>query len=155
MSDYRSYEGFKWLENAGNFDASSISWKGPIGCIFEVDLEYPDELHVLHSDYRLAPEKLAISYDMLPDYCKKNADEYRVKVGDVIKLVPNLVNKATYVLHYRNLELCLSLGMKLTKILSFLMTASYLSASYTFDSQVSLSSCMIIKRGLFFFLNFC
>ena len=56
MSDYRSYEGFKWLENAGNFDASSISGKGPIGCIFEVDLEYPDELHVLHSDYRLAPD---------------------------------------------------------------------------------------------------
>ena len=92
---------------------------------------------------------------MLPDYCKKNADEYRIKVGDVIKLVPNLGTKATYVLHYRNLELCLSLGMKPTKILSFLMTASYLFASYTFDSQVSLSSCMSIKRGLFFFLSFC
>ena len=36
--------------------------------ILEADLEYPDELHVLLTDYPLAPEKLAIPYDML-DYC--------------------------------------------------------------------------------------
>ena len=33
---------------------------------------YPDELHVLHNDYPLAPEKIAIPYDMLSDYCDKN-----------------------------------------------------------------------------------
>ena len=32
------------------------------------------------------------------------------------KLIPNLVNKTKYVLHYKNLQLYLSLGMKLTKI---------------------------------------
>ena len=52
---------------------------------------------------------------MLSDYCKKIADEYEIKVGDVKKLIPNLVNKTNYVLHYRNLQLYLSLGMKLTK----------------------------------------
>ena len=41
------------------------------GYILEVDLEYPDKLHVLHNDYPLAPEKLDISDDMLSDYCKK------------------------------------------------------------------------------------
>ena len=35
------------------------------------------------------------------------------------------------------------------------MTTSYLFAYYTLDSQVSLSSCMSIKTGLFFFLSFC
>ena len=35
------------------------------------------------------------------------------------------------------------------------MTTSYLFAYYTLDSQVSLSSCMSIKTGLFFFLTFC
>ena len=53
---------------------------------------------------------------MLSGYCKKIADKYEIKVGDVKKLIPNLGNKTNYVLHYRNLQLYLSLGMKLTKI---------------------------------------
>ena len=32
------------------------------------------------------------------------------------KLIPNLANKTKYVVHYRNLQLYLYLGMKLTKI---------------------------------------
>ena len=53
---------------------------------------------------------------MLSKYCKEIADKYKIKVGDVKKLIPNLGNKTKYVLHYRNLQLYLSLGMKLTKI---------------------------------------
>ena len=45
MSDYLSYGGFKWLKNVDKFDVNSISKKSPIGYIFEVDLECPDELH--------------------------------------------------------------------------------------------------------------
>ena len=37
----------------------------------------------MHNDYPLAPKKLAISYDMLSDYCKKIADEHGIKVGDI------------------------------------------------------------------------
>ena len=84
------------------FDLNSISEKSPTGYILQVDLEYPDELHVLHNDYPLAPEK--------------RADEYEIKVGDVKKLIPNLGIKTNYVLHYKNLQLYLPLGMKLTKI---------------------------------------
>ena len=32
------------------------------------------------------------------------------------KIIPNFGNKTNYVVHYRNLQLYLSLGMKLTKI---------------------------------------
>ena len=46
---------------------------------------------------------------MLSDYCKKIADEYGIKVGDVMKLIPNLGGKTNYVLHYKNLQLYLSL----------------------------------------------
>ena len=53
---------------------------------------------------------------MLSKYRKETADKYEIKVGDVKKLIPNLGNKTKYVLHYRNLQLYLSLGMKLTKI---------------------------------------
>ena len=88
----------------------------PTGYFLEVYLEYSDKLHELHNDYPLAPEKLAVSGDMLSKHCKKIAHKYEIKVGDVQKLIPNLGNKTNYVVHYRNLQLYLSLGMKLTKI---------------------------------------
>ena len=47
-------------------------------------------------------------------HCKKIADKYETKFSDVKKLIPNLGNKTNYVVHYRNLQLYLSL--KLTKI---------------------------------------
>ena len=50
----------------------SISEKRSIGYFLKVDLEYPDELHKLHNDFPLAPEKIAVSNDMLSKYCKKN-----------------------------------------------------------------------------------
>ena len=71
MSQYLPYGGFKWLKNVDKFNVNSVSEKGPIGYILEVDLKYPDKLHKLHNDYSLAPEKLAIPYDMLSDYCKE------------------------------------------------------------------------------------
>ena len=69
MSDCLPYGGFKWLKNADNFDVSSTNEKTLIGYI-----------HVLHNDYPSAPERLAIPYDMLSNYCKRNADEYGIKV---------------------------------------------------------------------------
>ena len=53
---------------------------------------------------------------MFSGYCKKIADKYGIKFGDVKTLIPNLGNKTNYVLHYRTLQLYLSLGLKLTKI---------------------------------------
>ena len=53
---------------------------------------------------------------MMSNYCKNIAGKYKIKVGDVKKLISNLGNKTNYVVHYRNLQLYLSLGMKLTKI---------------------------------------
>ena len=46
VSRYLPYGGFKWLKNIEEFDVNSISKKHPIGYILEVDLEYPDELHL-------------------------------------------------------------------------------------------------------------
>ena len=66
------------------------------GCILEVDLEYPKELHDLHNDFPLAPEIL--------------------ELGGIKKLTQNLRDKEGMVLHWRNLAFYLSLGMKLKKI---------------------------------------
>ena len=102
------------VKKGDNSDANLISKQSPIGYILKVDLEYPDELHKLHNYYPLSPEKLAIPYD-LSDYCKKIADKHGIKVGDVKKLISNLGDKTNYVVHYRNLQLYVSLGIKLTK----------------------------------------
>ena len=93
-----------------------LNEKSDTGYFLEADLEYPDELHNLHNDYPLAPEKFAASSDILSKYCKEIADMYKIKVGDVKILIPNLDNRTEYVLHYRNHQLYLSLGMRLTKI---------------------------------------
>ena len=53
---------------------------------------------------------------MLSQYCSDIAQKCGIKVGGVNKLVPNLGNKSKYVVYYRNLQLYLSLGMKLTNI---------------------------------------
>ena len=76
MSGYLPYGGFKWLKNVDKFDVKSIGENNPVRHILEVDPEYPEELHVLHNDYQLTPEKLAIPYDMLSDYCKIIANKY-------------------------------------------------------------------------------
>ena len=93
----------------------SISDKSPMGYFLEVDLEYPEKLHESHHDFPLAPGKPTVSNDILSKYCKKAGDKYEIKVGDIEKLIPNLRNKTNYVVHYRNLQLYLSLGMKLAK----------------------------------------
>ena len=91
---------FKWMtkkeiENIFNNQIVQVWEKTP--CILEVDLEYPEELHDLHNDYPLCPERVE---------CENG----------VKKLIPNLRDKYNYVIHYKNLMQCLKLGMKLKKI---------------------------------------
>ena len=119
LSEYLPYERFEWLKNVDEFNVMTINGKSDIGYFLEVDLEYPEELNELHNDYPLASGKLAVSNDMffvLSSCCKSISNEYEIKVGEVKKIIPNLANKTKYVVCYRNLQLYLSLGMKLTKI---------------------------------------
>ena len=53
----------------------SISNQDGVGCVLEVDLEYPDILHNLHNDYPLAPESI------------------KLETSNAAKLIPNLNNK--------------------------------------------------------------
>ena len=76
-------------------DDNLDDWKH-MSCILEVDLDYPEQLHNLHNDYSLAAE------------C--------VKIGNVEKLIPNLNKKTYYAVHYGNLKLYETLGLKITKI---------------------------------------
>ena len=92
-----------------------IKTNSSTGYVIEVDLEYPQELHDIHNDYPLAPEKINIPNEWLSDYCFKIANVHNITTGIVKKLVPNLINKNNFVIYYRNLQQCLELGMKLKK----------------------------------------
>ena len=113
MSQYLPYGGFKWVKNIDKIKQKLMNIKSNslTGYILEVDLEYPQELHI-HNDYPLAPEKINIPKECLSDYYLKIANAHNVTTGKVKKLVSNLMNKNNYVIHYRNLQKCLELGMK-------------------------------------------
>ena len=103
MSFPLPYGGFKWLDLSKSEDAfESHILNTPDdsseGYILEVDLIYPENLHDLHKDLPLAPEHATPPGGRFP------------------KLLTTLWPKKNYVVHYRNLKLYLSLGMKIVKI---------------------------------------
>ena len=86
MSEYLPYGKFEWLKNVDSFDVMSINEKSDVGYILEVDLKYPKELHELHNDYPLVPEKITVTNDIRSNYYKSIADKYEIKVGDEKKV---------------------------------------------------------------------
>ena len=105
---------FKWLKEDKWDDI--FKNKERIGHFIECDLEYPKELHYLHNDYPLAPEKLIVQEDCLSPFCKNLKEKFGLASDKTTKLIPTLFNKENYVLYVRNLSLYKDLGMKLTKI---------------------------------------
>jgi hypothetical protein len=116
MSQPLPYGGFKWVEDLDSIRIEDYLGDSDRGMVLEVDLEYPEKLHQAHNGYPLAPESKAINPDMLSDYARNIVEKYNISVGGVKKLVTSLGPREKYVLHVRNLELYLDLGMKLKKI---------------------------------------
>ena len=118
MSQYLPTGGFRWMteKQINKINLATYKEDSKKGLILEVDLEYPRELHDLHNDYPLGPEKVKVTENMLSKYCKKIKDKYNISIGQVHKLIPTLKNKEKYVLHYRNLQLYTDLGLKVTKV---------------------------------------
>ena len=99
MSQKLPVSGFKWEKDTlkftkkfiKNYDEDSDKEYIP-----EVDVEYPENLHDLHSDLPFSPERMKI-------------DKYK-------KLVSNLYNKEKYVVHIRSLKQALNHGVILKKV---------------------------------------
>ena len=110
--------GFIWCEDSPDFlnEILATPDDAPEGFLLEVDLEYPEHLHDAHNDYPLAPETLSVREDWLSDYQRLLVNQLGCKFTDCVKLVPSLRKKERYVVHYRNLKLYHSLGMRVSKI---------------------------------------
>ena len=118
MSQHLPVGNFRWMteKQISKLNVARYNENSEKGLILEVDLEYPKELHNLHNDYPLTAERVCVNKNMLSDYCKKIATKYNISTGLVHKLIPTLSNKEKYVLHYRNLQMYIDLGLKLKKI---------------------------------------
>ena len=92
-------DGFKWFDNLSIFTQDFIKKydeEDDTGYLFVVDVEYPKNLHKLHSDLPFLPE--------------------RMKINKCTKLVCSTENKENYVVHIRALKQALNHGLKLTKV---------------------------------------
>ena len=144
------YRDFEWMseEEIREVDFDLVEGDSDEGYILEVELEYPNDLHELHNAYPLAPEKLKISSNMRSEYCSSIAKKCEIGVGEVNKLVPNLMGNERFVVHYRNLQLYKALGMKVVRIcrvLKFKQSAWLKSLSSTILKKGCVLS-MILKR---------
>ena len=117
MSQPLPVSNFRWVEDCDSLPSliRNHPEDATEGFILEVDLEYPEELHKVHNSYPLAPERMVVQKEWMSEY-QHNLLGVGVAPSEVEKLVPNLRDKDRYVLHYRNLQLYLSLGMRLKKI---------------------------------------
>ena len=60
MSEKLPTSGFKWIDPLTEDFIMNYDDDSNVGYTLEVDLHYPKELHNLHNDYPLAPEKSEI-----------------------------------------------------------------------------------------------
>ena len=98
MSKKLPEDGFKWVDNLSRFTEDFIKnydEESGIGYLFVVDVEYPKNLHMLHSDLPFLPE--------------------RMKISKCEKLVCNLNDKENYPIYILALKQALNHGLKLTK----------------------------------------
>ena len=119
MQEYLPWKNFEWMSpHQLNYDfIKRLKPKGEVGCIIQCSLEYPVTLHDYHSDYPLAPLKKSIPYGMLSPVARKICDKHKLKrTTNVEKLLATVEDKDFYILHYRNLQLYVSLGLRVKKI---------------------------------------
>jgi len=89
---------FQCVDDISNFNVMNVALNSPTGCIFEVDLKYPQHLHNAHADLQFCATR-----DKSPGK-RKN------------KLFATLYDKKCYIIHYRNLQQCTRHGLQVIKI---------------------------------------
>ena len=99
MLEPLTVDGFKWMKDLSKINEDFIknyNQNNDKGYALEADVEYHKNLHDFHSDLPFVPER------MKTDKCNK--------------LVCNLYDKKSYVVHIRSLKQALNYGLILNKV---------------------------------------
>lgn len=146
--------GYAWLEAAkiASKDWTKFNDTDLTGYILEVDLYYPEHLHLKHNSLPLAPYKMKIDESILSPYAKaclleiKGTEKHKSE-----KLVSTFLPRRNYVIHAKNLALYIELGMKLVKIhrvLSF-RQSSFLKKYISYCTRKRAESTSSFRKRLF------
>ena len=99
MTEKLPVRGFRWMEDISKMDEDFVkvyNKNDNKGYILDVDVDYPSKLQNLHSDLPFLPERMVIN--------------------NTKKLVCNINDKKTYIVHINVLKQALDHGLKLKKV---------------------------------------
>ena len=126
--------GFKWVDVNPN-EISELATRTDKGYLLEVDVSYPKELHNPHND--------------LPFMCE------RMEINGVEKLVPNLRDKKSYVIHIQALNQALQHGLRLDRIhrAMELDQLPWLKTYIDFNTQLRTAATNDFEKDFFKLMN--
>ena len=117
MSQYLPYENLKINNDVSLEDVLKTADDSDVGYIIECDLHAPKEIHEKLKQFPPCPESIAPTEAMLSEYQREIAETNNVKIGSCKKLVPHLMDKIKYCIHYRSLKFVEHLGIKIKESL--------------------------------------
>ena len=126
--------GFKWV-NVNPNEISELVTRTDKGYLLKVDVSYPRELHNSHND--------------LPFMCE------RMIINGMEKLVPNLRDKKSYVIHIQALNQVLQHGLRLDRIHRVIEfdQSPWLKTYIDFNTQLRTAATNDFKKDFFKLMN--
>ena len=126
--------GFKWVDVNPN-KISELATRTDKGYVLEVDVSYPKDLHDSHND--------------LPFMCE------RMEINRVGKLVPNLRDKKSYVVHIQALNQVLQHGLRLDGIHRAIEfgQSPWLKTYIDFNTQIRMAATNDFEKDFFKLMN--
>ena len=126
--------GFKWVDVNLN-EISELTTRTDKGYILEIDVSYPKDLHDSHND--------------LPFKCE------RMEINGVEKLIPNLRDRKSYVIHIQALNQALQHGLRLDRIHRAIEfdQSPWLKAYIDFNSQLRTAATNDFEKDFFKLMN--
>ena len=126
------------------------------GAFVECDITVPEELHKRFNSYPLAPEKLKVRNEDISPFVKEVNQTSRAKINTTVPmLMQTLGKKEHYFLHTKNLELYLSLGLKVERIYKVVTfkQAKFMEDYIDMNTQLRVEGKSAFEKLLYKLLN--